>query len=100
MSYSTQCSEYWLPGYGLSRHIVFGQLQYFLGPSATVRAYAYQVKYLSYEMGARLTPLQGPRRLSHQRHEVDKTTNYRPPNNEPRVREASNNADGIEGAQQ
>ncbi|EHY58596.1 hypothetical protein ABEF95_003951 [Exophiala dermatitidis] len=36
---STQ--EYWLPGYGLSRHIVLRQLQYFLGPSATVRPYSY-----------------------------------------------------------
>jgi len=35
--------EYWLPGYGLSRHIVLGQLQYFLGPSATVRPYSYHV---------------------------------------------------------
>ncbi|KIX00749.1 uncharacterized protein Z518_09814 [Rhinocladiella mackenziei CBS 650.93] len=34
--------EYWLPGYGLSRHIVLRQLQYFLGPSATVRPYSYQ----------------------------------------------------------
>ncbi|EXJ94718.1 hypothetical protein A1O1_03115 [Capronia coronata CBS 617.96] len=33
--------EYWLPGYGLSRHIVLRQLQFFLGPSATVRPYSY-----------------------------------------------------------
>ncbi|KEF62638.1 uncharacterized protein A1O9_00611 [Exophiala aquamarina CBS 119918] len=32
--------EYWLPGYQLSRHIVLRQLQYFLGPSATVRPYS------------------------------------------------------------
>ncbi|KAL4952776.1 hypothetical protein BDW69DRAFT_195398 [Aspergillus filifer] len=34
--------QYWLPGYGLSRQIVLGQIQYFLGPSATVRPYTYQ----------------------------------------------------------
>ncbi|KGO72995.1 hypothetical protein PITC_062230 [Penicillium italicum] len=35
--------QYWLPGYGLSRHIVLGNIHYFLGPSATVRPYIYQV---------------------------------------------------------
>lgn len=35
--------EYWLPGYQLSRHIVLRQLQYFLGPSATVRPYSLHV---------------------------------------------------------
>ncbi|KAJ5284062.1 hypothetical protein N7505_002042 [Penicillium chrysogenum] len=34
--------QYWLPGYGLSRHVVLGHIQYFLGPSATVRPYSYQ----------------------------------------------------------
>jgi hypothetical protein len=39
----SQIQQYWLPGYGLSRQIVLGQIQYFLGPSATVRPYTYQV---------------------------------------------------------
>ncbi|EBA27461.1 uncharacterized protein AFUA_3G11355 [Aspergillus fumigatus Af293] len=39
----SQVQQYWLPGYGLSRHIVLGHIQYFLGPSATVRPYTYQV---------------------------------------------------------
>ncbi|KAJ5541312.1 hypothetical protein N7494_006388 [Penicillium frequentans] len=34
--------QYWLPGYGLSRHIVLGHIHYFLGPSASVRPYSYQ----------------------------------------------------------
>ncbi|KAL2838865.1 hypothetical protein BJX68DRAFT_209385 [Aspergillus pseudodeflectus] len=38
----SQVQQYWLPGYGLSRQIVLGQIQYFLGPSATVRPYTYQ----------------------------------------------------------
>ncbi|GFF37024.1 conserved hypothetical protein [Aspergillus udagawae] len=38
----SQVQQYWLPGYGLSRHIVLGHIQYFLGPSATVRPYTYQ----------------------------------------------------------
>ncbi|KAJ5132780.1 hypothetical protein N7448_006938 [Penicillium atrosanguineum] len=29
--------QYWLPGYGLSRHIVLGHIHYFLGPSASGR---------------------------------------------------------------
>jgi hypothetical protein len=35
--------QYWLPGFGLSRHIVLGHIQYFLGPDASVRPYTYQV---------------------------------------------------------
>ncbi|OCT52989.1 hypothetical protein CLCR_10946 [Cladophialophora carrionii] len=34
-------NDYWISGYGLSRHIVLRQLQYFLGPGATVRPYSY-----------------------------------------------------------
>ena len=37
-----QVQEYWLPGYGLSRNIVLSNIQFFLGPSATVRPYTYQ----------------------------------------------------------
>jgi hypothetical protein len=39
----TPPNDYWISGYGLSRHIVLRQLQYFLGPSATVRPYSYHV---------------------------------------------------------
>lgn len=35
--------QYWLPGFGLSRHIVLGHIQYFLGPSASARPFTYQV---------------------------------------------------------
>ncbi|KAL4897086.1 hypothetical protein BDV59DRAFT_169773 [Aspergillus ambiguus] len=38
----SQVQQYWLPGYGLSRQIVLGHIQYFLGPSATARPYTYQ----------------------------------------------------------
>ncbi|PKY08389.1 hypothetical protein P168DRAFT_15836 [Aspergillus campestris IBT 28561] len=38
----SQVQQYWLPGYGLSRHIVLGHIQYFLGPTASVRPYTYQ----------------------------------------------------------
>ncbi|PYI13722.1 hypothetical protein BO99DRAFT_371735, partial [Aspergillus violaceofuscus CBS 115571] len=37
-----EAQQYWLPGYGLSRAIVLGQIQYFLGPAATARPYSYQ----------------------------------------------------------
>ena len=36
-----QVQEYWLPGFGLSRNIVLSNIQYFLGPSTTVRPYTY-----------------------------------------------------------
>ncbi|KAL6246020.1 hypothetical protein RBB50_007173 [Rhinocladiella similis] len=39
---TTGTHDYWLPGYGLSRHIVLRQMQYYLGPTATVRPYSYQ----------------------------------------------------------
>ncbi|QKX56784.1 uncharacterized protein TRUGW13939_03891 [Talaromyces rugulosus] len=34
--------QYWLPGFGLSRHIVLGHIQYFLGPNASARPFTYQ----------------------------------------------------------
>ncbi|KAJ5439878.1 uncharacterized protein N7458_010876 [Penicillium daleae] len=33
----SRVQQYWLPGYGLSRHIVLGHIHYFLGPSASGR---------------------------------------------------------------
>jgi len=42
MATSAQVQEYWLPGFSLSRNIVLSNIQYFLGPSATVRPYTYQ----------------------------------------------------------
>ncbi|KIW11049.1 hypothetical protein PV08_10348 [Exophiala spinifera] len=39
---NTAAHDYWLPGYGLSRHIVLRQMHYYLGPTATVRPYSYQ----------------------------------------------------------
>ncbi|KPI44555.1 uncharacterized protein AB675_8810 [Cyphellophora attinorum] len=50
--------EYWLPGYGLSRHIVFRQLQYFIGPSATVRPFSYHGREGYLIKGAPLTKKQ------------------------------------------
>jgi len=38
----SQDQQYWLPGYGLSRHIVLRQIQYFLGPTASARPYSLQ----------------------------------------------------------
>lgn len=35
--------QYFVPGFGISRHIIFGHIQYYLGPSASVRPYQYQV---------------------------------------------------------
>ncbi|EAS32670.1 uncharacterized protein CIMG_03694 [Coccidioides immitis RS] len=50
--------EYWLPGYGLSRHIVLSKMQYFLGPTASVRPYSYQGREGYLVTGAPLTRTQ------------------------------------------
>lgn len=42
---TTREQQYWLPGFGLSRHIVLGHIQYFLGPSASARPFTYQVTH-------------------------------------------------------
>ncbi|KAJ5950804.1 uncharacterized protein N7479_009217 [Penicillium vulpinum] len=61
----SRVQQYWLPGYGLSRHIVLGHIQYFLGPSATVRPFAYQAclaiafHYELYIAHSNQIPLQG-----------------------------------------
>ncbi|EEP82588.1 predicted protein [Uncinocarpus reesii 1704] len=51
----SQPQEYWLPGYGLSRHIVLSKMQYFLGPTASVRPYSYQGREGYLVTGAPLT---------------------------------------------
>ncbi|PGH29424.1 hypothetical protein GX50_07827 [[Emmonsia] crescens] len=38
----SQTQQYWLPGFGLSRHIVLSQIQYFLGPASSARPYSFQ----------------------------------------------------------
>jgi len=50
-------TEYFVPGYGISRQIIFSQLHLFLGPSASVRPYSYQGRegYLISSPGITLT---------------------------------------------
>lgn len=61
-----QVQEYWLPGYGLSRNIVLSNIHYFLGPSATVRPYTFQVCISTFANDPYLTETNlGQRRLSH-----------------------------------
>ena len=61
----SQIQEYWLPGYGLSRSIVLGHLQYFLGPSASVRPYSMQVSQTFSVVSPLTDDIAGPGRLSH-----------------------------------
>lgn len=46
-----------MPGYGLSRQVVFTHIPYYLGPSASVRPFSYQQRegYLISNPGAPLT---------------------------------------------
>lgn len=39
---SSDPSRYFVPGYGISRHIIFSHIQFYLGPYASVRPYSYQ----------------------------------------------------------
>ena len=39
---SQDFQSYFVPGYGISRHIIFSHIQYYLGPYATVRPYQYR----------------------------------------------------------
>ena len=39
-SYDTK--QYFVPGYNISRHIMFSHIQIYLGPYATVRPYSYR----------------------------------------------------------
>ena len=52
-----QHTTYFVPGYGLSRQVVFSHFQYFLGPFATVRSFSYQQRegYLFSSAGLPLT---------------------------------------------
>ncbi|KAJ6167817.1 hypothetical protein N7497_000660 [Penicillium chrysogenum] len=58
--------QYWLPGYGLSRHVVLGHIQYFLGPSATVRPYSYQGREGYLINGVPLTRVCSPSLFKHE----------------------------------
>ncbi|OJD11826.1 hypothetical protein AJ78_07481 [Emergomyces pasteurianus Ep9510] len=51
----SQSQQYWLPGYGLSRHIVLSQIQFFLGPTSSARPYSFQGREGYLITGTRLT---------------------------------------------
>ncbi|KAA6411569.1 MAG: hypothetical protein FRX48_04849 [Lasallia pustulata] len=59
-SSSFEYKQYFVPGFGISRHIIFGHIQYYLGPSASVRPYSYQGRegYLVTAPGQPLTKSQ------------------------------------------
>lgn len=62
-TYSTSSSAYntyFVPGYGISRHIMFTHIQYHLGPYVSVRPFTYQQRegYLISNPGSALTKSQ------------------------------------------
>jgi hypothetical protein len=67
--------QYWLPGFGLSRHIVLGHIQYFLGPNASARPFTYQVpdhfSPLWERITSHLTCVLGTRGIFNQRNALD-----------------------------
>lgn len=42
MSSSFEYRQYFVPGWAISRHIIFSHIQFYLGPYATVRPYSYR----------------------------------------------------------
>ncbi|CAD6577245.1 MAG: hypothetical protein ASARMPRED_008187 [Alectoria sarmentosa] len=57
---SNAYTTYFVPGYGISRHIMFTHIQYHLGPYASVRPFTYQQRegYLISNPGSALTKSQ------------------------------------------
>ena len=53
--------QYFVPGYAISRHIIFSHIQYYLGPQASVRPYSYRGRegYLVATTGQPLTRVSG-----------------------------------------
>ena len=49
--------RYFVPGFGISRHIIFSHIHFYLGPYASVRPYSYQGRegYLVIAPGLPLT---------------------------------------------
>lgn len=39
---SYDLKQYFVPGYGISKHIMFSHIQIYLGPYSTVRPYSYR----------------------------------------------------------
>lgn len=50
-------TSYFVPGYGISRHVMFTNIHYYLGPYASVRPFSYQQRegYLVSNPGTPLT---------------------------------------------
>lgn len=50
-------TSYFVPGYGISRHVIFTNIHYYLGPYASVRPFSYQQRegYLVSNPGPPLT---------------------------------------------
>lgn len=53
-------TSYFVPGYGISRHVIFTNIHYYLGPYASVRPFSYQQRegYLVSNPGPPLTKSQ------------------------------------------
>lgn len=63
---SNEYRPYFVPGFGISRHIIFSHINFFLGPYASVRPYSYHGRegYLVTAPGPQLTKVFLPPRLN------------------------------------
>ncbi|KAL9126601.1 MAG: hypothetical protein Q9217_004375 [Psora testacea] len=53
----TEYTSYFVPGYGISRQVIFNHYQYLLGPSATIKPFSFQKRegYMITNAGSPLT---------------------------------------------
>ena len=73
-----ELKQYFLPGWGISRNILFSHIHFFLGPHASVRPYSYQGRegYLVITPGPPLTEVRTSRRAnSTRRHSLESISN-------------------------
>ena len=73
-----ELEQYFLPGWGISRNILFSHIHFFLGPHASVRPYSYQGRegYLVITPGPPLTEVRTSRRAnSTRRHSLESKSN-------------------------
>ena len=61
--HSNEHRPYFVPGFGISRHIIFSHINFFLGPYASCRSYSYHGRegYLITAPGPQLTKVVAPR---------------------------------------
>lgn len=67
---SNEHSHYFVPGFGISRHIIFSHINFFLGPYASCRSYSYHGREGYLITGPQLTKVFAPASACHSSNET------------------------------